>query len=128
MNNVEKFTKELSELSYKEQCNIYSRNFSSGYLSSEKLSNKIALISLICLITKKLREKSQADITVKEVIEKILGRTLVRSSALDNYLYGLSIVCEDLLYGVTIIDTFGFTNSGEIINKIKELLNEWSPF
>ena len=85
------------------------------------------LISLICLVTKKLREKD-GNLTVKVVIEKILQRPLIITESFDSFLIGLSIICEDFLYQTTEIDNFGFTDSKQIIAKIKELLNEWFPF
>jgi hypothetical protein len=91
------------------------------------LANKLALISLICLVTKKVREKD-GHMTVKDVIGKILQRPLIETDNFDSFLIGLSIICEDMLHNVTEIDNFGFTDSKQIINKIKELLNEWCPF
>lgn len=117
----------FSELSYEEKVGFYIRNFSTGGFSSKKLSNKLALISLICLVTKKLREK-EGNLTVQNVISKILKRPLNNTQGFDSFLIGLAIICEDFLYEVDEIDNFGFTDSSQIINKIKELLNEWFPF
>ena len=124
---LDKFQSEFQNLSYEEKISFYVRNFSTGAFSSGKLSNKLALISLICLVTKKLREKD-GNLTVKVVIEKILQRPLIITESFDSFLIGLSIICEDFLYQTTEIDNFGFTDSKQIIAKIKELLNEWFPF
>lgn len=124
---LHKFNERFDELTHEEKINFYISKFSSGAFSSGKLDNKLALISLICLVTKKLREKD-GNLTVKAVIEKILQRPLNGTIAFDAFLIGLSIVCESFLYGVTEIDNFGFKDSKQIINKIKELLNEWFPF
>jgi hypothetical protein len=123
----EKYNFDFQNLSYEDKVGFYIRNFSTGRFYSEKLSNKLALISLICLVTKKLREKD-GNLTVKNVIEKVLQRPLISTQSFDSFLIGLAIICEDFLYGVTEIDNFGFTDSKQIINKIKELLNEWVPF
>lgn len=125
--SVTPFNEEFKKLSYEEKRGFYFFNFSTGTFSSGKLQNKLALISLICLVTKKLREK-EGNLTVQDVISKILQRPLIYDDAFDSFLLSLSILCEDLLYGVTEIDNFGFTDSKQIINKIKELLNEWLPF
>lgn len=117
----------FQDLTYEEKIGFYLKNFSTGAFSSGKLSNKLALISLICLVTKKLREKD-GNLTVKTVIEKILQRPLFYTEAFDAFLIGLSIICEDFLYETNEIDNFGFTESKQIIAKIKELLNEWLPF
>lgn len=124
---LDKFQSEFQKLSYEEKISFYVRNFSTGAFSSGKLSNKLALISLICLVTKKLREKD-GNLTVKVVIEKILQRPLIITESFDSFLIGLSIICEDFLYQTTEIDNLGFTDSKQIIAKIKELLNEWFPF
>ena len=124
---LDKFQSEFQNLSYEEKISFYVRNFSTGAFSSGKLSNKLALISLICLVTKKLREKD-GNLTVKVVIEKILQRPLIITESFDSFLIGLSIICEDFLYQTTEIDNLGFTDSKQIIAKIKELLNEWFPF
>ena len=118
---------EFKELTYEEKVGFYLKNFSTGAFSSGKLSNKLALISLICLVTKKLREKD-GNLSVKTVIEKILQRPLFYTEAFDAFLIGLAILCEDFLYETKDIDNFGFTESKQIIAKIKELLNEWLPF
>jgi len=117
----------FKELSYDDKVSYYSNYFSSGYFLSKKLDNKLLLINLICLVTKKIREQD-GQTTCQVVIEKILQHPLRIDSAMDRYLIGLSIVCEDMLYGVTEINPMGLKTSGEIIGKIKELLNEWSPF
>ena len=105
---LDKFQSEFQNLSYDEKISFYIRNFSTGAFSSGKLSNKLALISLICLVTKKLREKD-GNLTVKVVIEKILQRPLIVTESFDSFLIGLSIICEDFLFGVKEIDNFGFT-------------------
>ena len=124
---LDKIQNIFNDFTYEEKVGFYLKNFSSGAFSSGKLSNKLALISLICLTTKKLREKD-GNLTVKVVIEKILQRPLFYTESFDAFLIGLSIVCEDFLYGTKEIDNFGFTESKQIIAKIKELLNEWFPF
>ena len=118
---------DFNQLSYSEKTFFYIKNFSTGGFSSGKLSNKLALISLVCLVTKKLREKD-GNLTVKQVIEKIMQRPLLEQQSFDSFLIGLAIICEDFLYEVKEIDNFGFSDSKQIINKIKELLNEWQPF
>lgn len=124
---LDTFNLEFNTFSLEEKIAFYTRNFSTGYFSSEKLSNKLALISLICLVTYKMREKDK-NITVKTVIEKIIQRQLNTSETFDSFLFGLSIICEDFMYGVKEIDNFGFKDSKQVIQKIKELLNEWMPF
>ena len=125
--NLDRIQITFQDLTYSEKVGFYLRNFSTGAFTSGKLANKLALISLICLVTKKLREKD-GNLTVKTVLEKILQRPLYHTEAFDSFLIGLAIICEDFLYETKEIDNFGFTESKQIIAKIKELLNEWLPF
>ena len=64
----------FKKLSFDGRLKFYTKNFSTGGFSSGKLSNKLALMSLICLTTKKLREKD-GYLTVKMVIEKNTSKT-----------------------------------------------------
>ena len=43
-----------------------------GLKDSEKFSDKIAIVSLLCLVTKKMREKN-IGVSVKDVVEKIIN-------------------------------------------------------
>jgi hypothetical protein len=38
------------------------------------------------------------------------------------------MLVDDLSYGVSKFNSYGLTDSKQIINKIKELLNTWTPF
>lgn len=125
--NLDNYKYNFKQLSYEDKRSFYFCNFSTGTFVSKKLSNKLALLSLLCLLTKKLREK-EGGLTVKSVIEKILQRPLLNEHGFDSFLISISIICEDLLFGVEEIDNFGFTDSKQVVNKIKELLNEWLPF
>ena len=117
----------INDASYDDKRSLYSSFFSSGTQTSGKMNNKLVLISLICLVSQKMSVDNKT-VTPKDVIEKIVAHTLNYNDSYDHYLIGLSIVCDDMMNGVTEIDSFGLKTSGDIINKIKSILAEWLPF
>ena len=119
--------KMINDASYDDKRTLYSSFFSSGTQTTGKMNNKLILISLICLVSQKMSVDNKT-VTPKDVIEKIVGKVLNVNNAYDHYLIGLSIVCDDMMVGVTEIDSFGLKTSAEIITKIKNILDEWLPF
>lgn len=117
----------IEDSCYDDKRSIYSAFFSSGAQTSGKLSNKLALINLICLVSQKMSVEGKT-VTPKDVIERITGKVLNANNTFDHYLIGLSVVCDDMMFGVTEIGSLGLTNSNDILLKIKELLAEWLPF
>ena len=111
--------------SYKEVEDFYRHNLSLCGLNTD-ISNKFALISLICFVTKQMKKK-HPDTTCYQVVMKIVGDSIVDNYYLD-FLQGLSIVCEDFILHTTEFMTFDLTNSKDIINKIRDILNTWMPF
>jgi hypothetical protein len=107
--------------SYEELQDIYSKYFALGNLSSEDVSNKFALISLICYVTEKAKLK-KPDVTHYQIIRKIVG-----TSFPDDIIKGLAVVCSDFAYGCTIFPTFGIEGKN-IPLKIKELILSRLPF
>lgn len=87
-------------------------------------SEKFALISLICYLTEKLKEK-KPDVTHWTVLYKLnqQGNCDIR----EDWLKGLAVVCSEFAYGCTEFPTFGLKDK-EIPGKIKELLLRWLPF
>lgn len=110
--------------SYKDLQNIYSKWFSLGGIAGQ-VDNKFALISLICFLTANQKKKNP-DTTCYEVIQKVLSKGTLRLE--DDYVKGLSIVCEDFLKGSTEFNTCGLKTVKEIVGKINEILSVWLPF
>ena len=110
----------LDSATYDDKRSIYHKLFTSDTQTSGKLKNKTDLITLICLVSQKMSVDNKT-VTPKDVIEKITGKVLNSNNAYDHYLIGLSVVCDDMMFGVTEIDTLGFKTSGEIVNKIKTI-------
>ena len=72
------------------------------------------------------REKFKSPLNV---LQHLYGRTFTDNNGEDSYLISLSIICDDLLFGVVDVEKpEGFTNVGEICARIKDLVNEWMPF
>lgn len=117
----------INDARYDDKRSLYSSFFSSGTQTSGKMNNKLILISLICLVSQKMSVDNKT-VTPKDVIEKVVGHVLNCNDSYDHYLIGLSIVCDDMMVGVTEIDSFGLKTSAEIITKIKNILAEWLPF
>jgi len=118
----------ISLLSYKDKVTIYNDFFDLGGITSMSLNNRMALVSLICLVTFKMRQKNTSE-TCHSVLKKIIkSEDMLRNTQFGNFIEGLSIVCENFMYSCTKFDTFGLKSSEEIVNKIKELLDEWLPF
>lgn len=103
----------------------YAENFSLSGLNTD-ISNKFALISLICFVTKKMR-KQNPDTTCYNVIMKIVEKDNVDDFYL-KFLRGLSVVCNDFMQHTTEFMTFDLKTSKEIISKIREILATWLPF
>lgn len=116
----------FKSLEYREKFNVYQRVFSLGKFQSDNFNDKLILISLIALTTNKMREKDPS-ITPLKILMQITNQ-VHDDSAFYQFLEALSLLVDDLMYGVNKFDSCGLTTSQEIINKIKEILNQWLPF
>lgn len=105
---------------YAEMQEIYDKNFSLGHLNTD-INSKFALISLICHLTRKLKEK-RPDVTFYQVVYKLASDLIPE----DN-IKGLSVVCSDFSYGCNEFPTFGIEDKN-IPSKIREILHNWTPF
>ena len=105
--------------SYEEMQRIYAKYFTTGYLNID-INTKFALISLICYVTEKLKEK-KPDVTHYQVIRKLA------ENIPEDQIKGLAVVCSDFAHGCKQFPTFGIENK-KIPNKIKEILLNWIPF
>lgn len=105
--------------SYKEMQRIYSRYFTMGYINTD-INTKFALISLVCYLTEKLKEK-KPDVTHYQIIRKL------SNGIPEDRIKGLAVICSDFAYGCTQFPTFGIEEK-KIPIKIKEILSCWLPF
>lgn len=105
---------------YEEIQRVYNQYFSLGHLNTD-INTKFALISLICYLTLKLKEK-KPDVTHYQVIRKLSEGIIT-----EDQMKGLAVVCSDFSYGCTEFPTFGI-NDKNIPAKVKEILSSWAPF
>lgn len=105
---------------YEEMQKMYYDNFSLGHLNTD-INSKFALISLICYLTKKLKEK-KPDVTYYQVVYKLANGLIP-----DDNIKGLAVVCSDFAYGCSEFPTFGIEDKNIPI-KVKEILSNWVPF
>lgn len=125
-NNVENLVKQIDNLSYNEKLDVYNRSFSIGCFVSKDINDRLILLSLISLTYFQLKKKDP-NIKPIEILCKITN-TKNDNSIFYQALESLSIIVEDFGYDCTKADSCGLKTSNEIINKIKEILNTWSPF
>jgi hypothetical protein len=115
-------------MKYKELENIYKTYFSTGYLNPKadakmtSFERKLELISLICYVTHKTKLK-HPDATHYQVIMKLADKLGLP----DNFIKGLSILCQDLSYSCTEFPNFGLKGQ-DIIKEIRGILNTYLPF
>lgn len=112
--------KDIDSIKYSDLKSYYSKYFSLGYLNTD-INTKFALISLICYLVNKLKEK-RPDVTYYQIIYK-----LGVDSVTEDFIKGLSIMCEDFAYGCKEFPTFGIKDK-DIPLKIKEILKTYLPF
>lgn len=105
---------------YSEMQAIYMSMFSLHWFGND-ISNKFALISLICYLKYKLSAK-KPDVTHYQIIMKCGGENLP-----EDVVKALAVICSDFGYGCTEFPLFGLKDK-QIPNKIKELLQNYLPF
>ena len=114
-------------MNFKELRQFYSDNFSIGYLNSSQstrspFENRIVLISLICYVTYKAKLKNP-DATHYQILMKLSDKLGLP----DNFIKGLSIICEDFSYQCTEFPVFGLKGD-DIIKEIRAILSTYLPF
>ena len=102
-------------------------NFSLGYFGKD-ITKKFALISLICYVTYKAQQKN-STITHSKVIKSLIKQANLKlpKYLIEELCFGLTKLCEDFSYGCTEFPTFEI-QSNKIVDTIKEILREYSPF
>lgn len=124
--NNDELVKQIDNLSYEEKLDLYNRSFSIGCFVSKNINDRLILLSLISLTYFKLKQKDP-NIKPIDILCKITN-TKKDNSIFYQALESLSLIVEDFGYDCNIADSCGLKTSTEIINKIKEILNTWSPF
>lgn len=108
-------------MTYKELKGFYNDYFAIGNLNVD-ITERFALISLICHTVKELKRK-KPDVTYYQVVYKLCEN----SGYPEEFVNGLAIICEDFGYGCKEFPTFDLKGKA-IIAKIKEILHSYMPF
>lgn len=99
---------------------VYKKYFSLNYLGND-ISNKFALISLVCHLTRLIRKKKSSWTYLQTI--QLLNKKCISSEQEES----LAIICEDFAYGCTEFITFGLKDA-DVPSKIQELLTMHIPF
>ena len=122
---VAKLLEDYNLLTYDEKKSFYLRTFSLGRVG-EQLNDLLVLLSITTLTYLQLKKKNQS-ISPLSILQKITNQP-----SDDSYFYkvleSLSILTEDLANYYDKADSCGLKDSTEILTKIKNLLNTWTPF
>lgn len=120
----------FSNLSIQGKRDVFVQLFSLGTNTNGSLDEKFELLYLICYLSYKMKERDPERFKKPlNVLQSLYGRDFSDQTGEDSYLISLSIICEELLFGVTDIKKpEGFSNAGEICAKIKDLVSQWMPF
>lgn len=114
----------------------YARFFSLGNNTAQSFEQKITLIRLVCFLQQKMHAKDPEKYkNCLSLLQVIFGREFVQegdhSNGEDSLLIGLSIICNDFLWGTTdeISIPEGFQTLKDVKNAIiKYITEEWTPF
>lgn len=122
---------DLLAITYETKEFLYANYFSSKSNTEQSFANKIELITLLCFLTQALT-KARPDTFKKtmDVLQKYIfaGEPIGLESDVA-YVEGLSIVCDDYLFGVGPIEKpEQYKTTLEIRARIKELIQNWLPF
>jgi hypothetical protein len=115
----------LKDLNYEEKKKVFGKLFSMGFLT-ESLSDKLVLISLVALVSNKLKAKDSTLDTLSILLK--IAEYKEDDSSYYSFLESLAIIVDDFSYGIDKYDPCGLSSSDEIIKKIKTLLHLWLPF
>lgn len=126
-------TNMFKELSYEMKKTLFITAFSSGRMSTGKFEDKIELIKLLCYLTYEASQREPFTYQSSlQVLEKILNTKInkeVESNGFDAYLVGLSILCDDLIYGCDgVPQPENCTGGNDAGKKIKSLIDQWQAF
>jgi hypothetical protein len=123
-------TIDLNNMSLDTKRFLYNSYFSSKTNTSQSFEYKIEILTLLAYLTQQLK-KRMPD-TFKNAYDVLKNYVLVGvplELTDEDYISGLSVVCDDLIWGTNDIEAPSkYSNSVEIKNRIKELISGWLPF
>lgn len=109
---------------------VYATYFSSKTNTSQSFYDKMELLTLLSYLTQQLKKRMPNDF--KNAYD-VLFNYVLKGQSLEiadiDYLTGLSVVCDDLIWGTNEINPPSqYSNSAELKDRIKELISGWLPF
>ena len=119
---------------YDQKSYIYNTYFGLATNTAKSYNQKIELLNLICFLQKKMHTKNPDKYKrCLDLLQTIFGREFQQkdSPGEDNLLIGLSIICDDLLYGTE--DNIPVPEGCKTLNDVKDKIikyikEEWLPF
>lgn len=119
---------------YDQKSYVYSSYFGLATNTAKSYKQKMELLHLICFLQKKMKKKDPDKYkNCLSLLQVIFGREFQQtdSPGEDNLLIGLSIICDDLLYGTE--DELEVPEGCKTLKDIKDKIinyikNEWLPF
>lgn len=120
--------------SYDQRSYVYNSYFGLATNTAKSYKQKIELLHLVCFLQKKMKKKDPDKYkNCLSLLQIIFGREFqqTESPGEDNLLIGLSIICDDLLYGTE--DELEVPEGCKTLKDIKDKIinyikNEWLPF
>ncbi len=122
---VDRLSLEINNLEYKEKSLLFKKVYGISNFGDD-LNNTLILFSLVALVTEKMRDKDPEISPLKILMQ--ITKTYDKTTTVYQMLENVSILVEDFTYPGIKLDPCGLKNSQEIINKIKNILNQWLPF
>jgi len=124
-------TIDLSQITMNGKRDLYLQFFSSKTNTNQSFADKIELLTLLGFLTQGLCKrnpelfKNSYDVLTKYIYPN--GQ--LGEFGDEEYIQGISIVCDDLIWGVNSIPKPDkYSSSTELRDRIKELISQWLPF
>lgn len=115
----------ISKLPYKDKNALFSSVYFLGTNNNKSFDEKIELITLISYLTFKLQQKDPNTYpNSKTVLKKILPEPMQFELLIDHY----SCFCDELLKDVNEFKNPGYESSKGLIERVKQLVEQWTPF
>lgn len=124
-------TIDLSQITMNGKRDLYLQFFSSKTNTNQSFADKIELLTLLGFLTQELcKRKSDTFKNSYDVLTKyVYPSGQLGEFGDEEYIQGVSIVCDDLIWGVNPIPKpEKYNTSTELRDRIKELISQWLPF
>lgn len=125
----------LSLTTYEQKSYVYNSYFGLATNTAKSYTQKMELLHLICFLQQKMHKKDPDKykncLSLLQIIFNKEFQQNTDNSGEDNLLTGLSIICDDLLYGTE--DELQIPNGCKTLKDVKDKIinyikNEWMPF